>query len=101
MQVTGVKIVLSTGAAIVLALRFGDIASLKALTDSAGIVLQKIPTAAWFFAPLLLTLIVWIAERFGLIQPLFGTLYKDLTDSQIGSGRHMCVKDKLRLTQML
>ena len=66
MQVAGVKIVLGTGAAIVLAVAFGDLARLTALTDRVGIVLQKIPTAAWFFAPLLLTLIVWIAERFGL-----------------------------------
>ena len=102
MQVTGLKItVFGTGAAIVLALAFGNIEPLTALVGRADVVLQKIPTAACFFAPLLLTLIVWIAERFGLIQPLFRTLYKDLTDSQISSGKHLSDKDKLRLTQML
>ena len=98
MQVTGVKIVLSTGAAIVLALAFGNIEPLTALIGRTDVALQKIPTAAWFFAPLLLTAIAWIAERFGLIQPLFSTLYKDLTDSQIGSGKHLSDKDKSRLT---
>ena len=101
MQAPGVKIVLSTGAAIVLALGFGDIALLKALTDSADIVLQKVPTAAWFFAPLLFTLAAWVLERLGLFQRVFSTLYKDLTDSQIGQSKHLSDKDKLRLTQML
>ena len=101
MQVTGVKIVLGTGAAMVLALAFGNIEPLTALIGRADVALQKIPTAAWFFAPLLLTVVVWLAERFGLIQPLFGTLYKDLTDSQIASGNHLSEADKMRLKGML
>ena len=102
MPVTGVKItVFGTGAAIVLALAFGNNEPLTALVGRADVVLQKIPTAAWFFAPLLLTTIVWFAERFGLIQPLFSTMYKDLTDSQIGQGKHLSDKDKLRLKAML
>ena len=106
MQAPGLKIVVfGTGGTIVLAavgaLLFGETSRLDAISARAAAFWATIPTAVAFLLPLLFTLVAWVLERLGLLQRVFGTLYKDLTDSQIGQGKHLSDKDKLRLMQML
>ena len=106
MQVTGFKITfLGAGGAAVLAvagaLLFGETSWLDATSARAAAFWATIPAALVFFLPLFLTFAAWVLERLGLLQRIYGTLYKDLTDSQISSGKHLSDKDKLRLQQTL
>jgi hypothetical protein len=109
MQIPGITIKIGAGAAVVLsaagaavfAWMNGDTTKLDTLLANASSAVNLVPVAAWLLAPLALTLIAATLTRFGVLQKLFGDLYKQLTDSHNQTGKRLKARDEQRLHDML